>query len=329
MPTTSLTSETAALASNGPTCPLCGYDLCGLPAACTCPECGGAFDDDACARAVAAWYTSARALRLCGEPPEASRWLAQAGCARVARRRLLGGVLAPIIAATITLLLLNGFVIHTFVRTWWIHPNDPRVRSLARKFEREDRVLNFNLHLFEPTLAIPKPYLGSYEQAQRREATWDWPQPDMYALMLILTPITAGLFPAVAWLAVWFIARVLARERRPATVAMCVVALVWPSVAAFALLFVLLLTLASVSEFATAWLTNVPFGEWLPAVIALPIPISCAAAVLLGFRMLCPRRRPTFWLVRYVAVVPVLILPPLGWLGMVAAVEAIGRYMEW
>ncbi len=108
-------------------CPICGYDLYGLPSA-TCPECG--FDGDYERRRgeVENWHAGIEGSVPVGMPPMAPLLLTSPSVRRLAARRAVRNMALPGAVFLLVVLVLGMFRSQVTYARWWEEPSRPGVR---------------------------------------------------------------------------------------------------------------------------------------------------------------------------------------------------------
>ncbi len=130
--------------------------------------------------------------------------LGDPACRRVARHRLLLGLLLPCLAASALLLAVSGIEVVRNIESWYELPGQPGRRFQVHAHTHEDRPLFFNLHLFCCGLWLfTSPPAGAtwHEVELSHSVRTSWPQPTtwwslfvgpatVFALSLIAAPLT-------------------------------------------------------------------------------------------------------------------------------------------
>lgn len=302
-------------------CQECGCNLTDLPLPHPCPECGVLCDPASYPHAVLEWYKSWRGFFFLRVPAHAAAYLHDSECRRIVCRRLLIGIVLPWLLATGALVLLNGVTITAQVEVSWAYPNKPDEPIASYPVTRKDRVLAFNLHMFEgPGLLGYRPPLGavSRERWVSATATFAWPNPAQVDCLWPMMPnlALAGLFGLLT--EAWLLGRLTAARRMRITSR-------WALIPAFAVVYiptVLLIAVAALCAFLTLRFDLSP-GVTI-VILGLAAGVNVVGAAVQGLRLLraCRPRHKSFPApIRLAIFVVLLAYQPGAWLLVMWLIE--------
>ena len=202
---------------SSPFCFSCGYDLTGLDLPWACPECGCIADPEAQTENARRWFAGRRIwwwlTRTSRIPPGVCYVLHDATSRRLARRRVIVGLLLPALLTSLIVVAGTTIAIEYDVKSWYYDPADPDRKPQHVSDDREtDRLFNFNLnlHITPQDLLYPPP--ANWQKVKERTPSWivfyPPPQLDSFAAMWCMFPwvFLTGYAPC------WFVLSTLARR---------------------------------------------------------------------------------------------------------------------